>query len=236
MIRLGAYIVDNSSTSFSVNSSKGLGAVIDYNRDLGGDSRDTVPRIDAFYRFNDNHRIDFTAFEIGRKGTKTIAIDLAIGDEIYTTGETINSRIQYTLYKLGYAYSFYRSPKVELSLSAGLNISSYDLDFSNSTSTKVVSSGFTAPLPMFGLQLHYAMTPKWSVQYVTEAFFIDFDNTIKGALVRYELNVEYKLFKNFAIGAGLARLSTSVDVNADNLRGKVTDSYRGYTLFGTFYF
>ncbi|MDX2507701.1 MAG: hypothetical protein QNL62_24950, partial [Gammaproteobacteria bacterium] len=52
MIRLGAYIVDGSDTQFSVSSPIGVGTVIDYNRDLGGDSRDTIPRIDAYYRFN----------------------------------------------------------------------------------------------------------------------------------------------------------------------------------------
>ena len=80
------------------------------------------------------------------------------------------------------------------------------------------------------------ITPKWSVNYVSEAFFIELDDTIKGAMINYELNTEYKLFKNFAIGAGFARLGTSVEVNADDWKGKVSDSYRGYTVFGTLYF
>ena len=47
---------------------------------------------------------------------------------------------------------------------------------------------------------------------------------------------EYKLFKHFAIGAGLARMGTNVEVNDDDWKGQVSDSHRGYTLFGTFYF
>jgi hypothetical protein len=140
------------------------------------------------------------------------------------------------LYKLGYAYSFYHSPKVELSLSAGLNITSYDLAFSNDTGDKIESAGFTAPLPMFGLRMGYAITPKWYVNYVAEAFFIDFEDTIRGALLNYELNTEYKLFKRFAIGAGVARIGSSVEINDNDWKGKVSDSYRGFTVFGTFYF
>lgn len=236
MLRLGAYIVDGSSTQFSVSSPVGLGTVIDYQRDLNGESRDTIPRIDAYYRFNDRHRIDFTTFAIDRKGTRSIDVAITIEDQIYNANETVNSEIKYNLYKLGYAYSFYHSPKVELSLSAGLNITSYDLSFSNSTGDKVEAAGFTAPLPMFGLRLGYAITPKWNVHYVTEAFFIEFEDTVKGALISYELNMEYKLFKNFAIGAGLARFGTSVEVNDDDWKGKVSDNYRGYTVFGTLYF
>ncbi len=229
MLRLGSYIVDGADTQFSVSSDvAGLGTVIDYNRDLGGDSRDTVPRIDAYYRFNERHRIDFTAFSIDRKGTRVLAIDppIVIDGEDFAGG-VINSDIKYTLYKLGYAYSFYHSSKVELSITAGLNITSYDLKFSDDTGSKFETADVTAPLPMFGLRMGYAITPKWSVNYVSEAFFIEIEDAIKGALISYELNTEYKLFKHFAIGAGLARLGTSVDVQDDNFKGSVSDSYRG---------
>ena len=238
MIRLGAYIIDGSDTQFSVSSDVlGLGTVIDYSRDLGGEDSGTIPRIDAYYRFNERHSINFTSFTIDRNGSRAIAIDppITIGDVTYS-GETINSSIKYTLYKVGYGYSFYHSSKVELTLTAGLNITSNDLSFSNDAGDKVESAGFTVPLPMFGLRMGYAITPKWSVNYVSEAFFIDFENTVKGALVSYEINTEYKLFKNFAIGAGLARLGANFELDANDWKGKVSDSYRGITLFSAFYF
>jgi hypothetical protein len=140
------------------------------------------------------------------------------------------------LYRLGYGYSFYHSEKTELTITAGLNVTSYDLKFEDDTGAKSENADVTAPLPMFGLRMGYAITPKWSVRYVSEFFFIELDDTIKGAMINYELNTEYRLFKHFAIGAGLARLGNSVEVNDDNWKGKVSDSYRGYTVFGTLYF
>ena len=239
MLRIGAYIVDGADTQFSVSSDiGGLGTVIDYSRDLGGESNDKIPRIDAYYRFNPRHRIDFTSFSVDRKGTRTIAVDppIEIGDEVYSGG-SINSEIKYTLYKLGYAYSFYHSSKVELSITAGLNLTSYDLQFEDDTGTQVENADVSAPLPVFGLRMGYAITPKWSVHYLAESFFIDIDDTFRGALINYELNTEYKLFKNFAIGAGLARIGASLDVNDDDWKGSVSDSYRGYTcIWRTFYF
>jgi len=238
MIRFGSYIVDGSDTQFSVTSDiAGLGTVIDYSRDLGGERTATIPRIDAYYRFNPRHRIDFTAFSIDRTGSRTLAIDPPIViDGVDYSGGTLNSNIKYTLYKLGYAYSFYHSSKVELSISAGLNFTDYELKFSGDGGTNVSTAGVTAPLPMFGLRMGYAITPKWSVNYVAESFFIDIEDTVSGSLVNYEISTEYKLFKNFAIGAGIARLGSSLEVDDDDWRGSVSDSYRGYTLFGTFYF
>ena len=236
MVRLGAYIVDGANTTVSVNSALGLGAVIDYQKDLGGEDGDTIPRIDAYYRFNERHRIDFTSFSLDRKGTRTLDIDITIGDETFAATQTIDSDIKYTLYKVGYGYSFYHSPKTELTLTAGLNITKYDLQFALDDGTKAESAGVTVPLPVIGLRMGYAITPKWNVLYVSEAFFIDIDDTFRGAILNYELNTEYRLFKHFALGAGIARIGINAEVDDDKWRGKVTDSYRGFNLFGTFYF
>ncbi len=238
MIRAGAYFVDGSRTQFSINSSNaGLGTTIDYKKDLGGEERETIPRIDAYYRFNDRHRMDFTIFSVNRDGTRVLDIDppIQIGDVDFSGG-TINSSIEYTLYKLGYSYSFYHSPEVELSISAGLNITSYDLEFSNAGGDKREAVGVTVPLPVFGLRMGYAITPKWSIQYLAESFAVDIDDTLRGNLFNYEINTEYRLFKNFAIGAGVVRLGLDVEVEDEDWRGAVSDSYRGFTAFGTLYF
>jgi hypothetical protein len=236
MIRLGAYIVDGSNTTVSVGSDVALGAIIDYQKDLGGEDGDTIPRIDAYYRFNERHRIDFTSFSIDRKGQRTLAVELEIGDEIFSANETIESDIKYTLYRLGYGYSFYHSPKTELTLTAGLNITKYDLSFSLDDGSRAESAGVTVPLPVVGLRMGYAITPKWNVRYVSEAFFVEFDDSFRGAIINFELNTEYRLFKHFALGAGIARIGVDAEVDDDDWRGKVTDSYRGFNLFGTFYF
>lgn len=237
MIRAGAYIIDGSRTQFSINSSTaGLGTTIDYKKDLGGSERETIPRIDAYYRFNDRHRIDFTAFTVSRKGRRELTIDLDIEDTDYFINEIVHSEIKYALYKVGYSYSFYHSPEVELSISAGLNITSYDFKFRDDAGQKVEAVGVTVPLPVFGLRMGYSITPKWSLQYVAETFAIDFENTFKGNLFNYELNTEYRLFKNFSIGAGFVRLGLDVEVTDDDWRGAASDSYRGFTAFGTLYF
>lgn len=236
MIRVGAYIVDGANTTLSINSDVALGAVIDYQKDLGGDDGDTIPRIDAYYRFNERHRIDFTAFNIDRQGQRTLTIDITAGDQTYFASETLLSDIKYTLYRVGYGYSFYHSPKTELTMTAGLNITEYDLQFALDDGSKAESAGVTVPLPVVGLRMAYAITPRWYVRYVTEAFFIELEDSFRGAIINFELNTEYRIFKNFALGAGLARIGVNAEVDDDNWRGKVTDGYRGFNVFGTFYF
>ena len=237
MIRIGGYFVDDAKTTVSFNTGvAGLGTTIDYQKNLGGEDKDTVPRIDVYYRFNPRHRIDFTAFSIDRKGERILDQTIVIDGTTYNINESIQSDLKYTVYKLGYSYSFYHSPKVELSLSAGLNMTSYDFSIESSTTGTTEAAGVSVPLPVIGLRLGYAITPKWNVRYVSEAFFVDIEAKFRGGLVNYELNTEYKLFNNFALGAGIARLAVNAEVDDDDWRGTVNDGFRGLQVFGTLYF
>ena len=237
MLRLGAYYINDTNTKIGLNpTGGGIGTIVDFNRDLGAESELTIPRIDAYYRFNERHRVDFTAFSVNRKGNKTLIIDIDLEDQSYSVGEVLNSDVKYTLYKVGYSYSFYHSPKVELSLSAGLNIAKYDMSFTDSTGTKTAGGGVTAPLPVLGLNMGYAITPKWSAHFLVETFFLNIDDKLRATVLNFELNTEYRIWQHFAVGAGIARLGTEIDVDAPDFGANVTDAYNGFTLFGTFYF
>ena len=236
MIRLSSYSVNQASTEISVLSSAGAGTVISFDEDLGGEDRATIPRIDGYYRFNERHRIDFSSFNIDRDGSKTISANLSIGDENYLLNDTIVSQIEYNLFKLGYAYSFYHSPKVELSFTAGLNATKYNFNYSLDNGSQASANGASAPLPMFGLRMGYRINSNWSVNYISETFFIEIEDTFKGTFLNYELGLEYKFDNKLAIGAGLVRSSIDLEVKGSDWSGSIVDSYRGVLLYAAYYF
>ena len=236
MIRLSSYGVNQASTDILVLSSAGVGTIISFDEDLGGEDSATIPRIDGYYRFNERHRIDFSSFAIDRDGSETLIADLSIGDQDYFVNETVKSEIKYNLLKLGYAYSFYHSPSVELSLTAGLNITDYEFNYSLDDGSNASSSGATAPLPMFGLRMSYAINSNWSVHYISESFVIEIGDDLKGTLLNYELDLEYKFDNRLAIGAGFARSSIDLEAKDSDWTGSITDSYRGMVLFAAYYF
>ena len=237
MIRLSSYSVNQASTDILVLSSAGVGTIISFDEDLGGEDSATIPRFDAYYRFNERHRIDFSNFRIDRDGLKTVSgTDIIIGDETFTFSETIKSEIKYSLLKVGYAYSFYHSPSLELSLTAGLNITEYDFNFSLDDGSRASTNGVTAPLPMFGLRMVFAINSNWSVNYISETFFIEVNDTFKGTFLNYELNLEYKFDNKLALGAGLLRSSIDLEVDDSDWSGGIVDSYRGAQLYAAYYF
>jgi len=235
MIRLVSYSVENADTDMTVLSDDNIGTGFSYADDLGGDTRTIVPRLDMYYRFNDRHRIEFSNFKYERDGRQLLAIDIDIEDQTYSIGETVVSDITYELLKIGYAYSFYHSTEVELSFTAGLNITSYDFNFELADGSQADSSRVNAPMPMFGLRMSYAINPRWSVHYLAETFFIEVGDSLEGAFLAYELDLQYRFSNNFTLGFGVSRFSMDLDANDDDWNGKIADSHRGVLLFASYY-
>ena len=236
MFRAAYYVIDSADTKITVFNSAGLGAGYSFSRDLGGDDEATVPRIDMYYRFNEHHRIDFSHFSIERDGNKILELEVDLGDESFKIGETLRSDISYDLYRLGYSYSFFHSDRVELAISAGLNITDYDFKFTNADGSSTSKGDATAPLPMWGLRMGYAINSSWSLHYLTETFYIEIDNAFSGSLFNNEVNVQYRFLDNFLVGFGVTHVSTDLDADDGDWKGGVTDAHSGYLLFAGFHF
>lgn len=230
-LRLASYYVERSDTDFAILDESGLGTQVNFADDLGGDDNVTIPRIDMRYRFNDRHSVDFTHYRIERSGRRSLQIDIDFDDQSYSVGETVVSEINYELYKYGYSYSFYHSPRVELDFTVGLNFTTYEFEYELADGSEADSADASAPLPMFGLRMSYAITPRWSVHYLTETFFVELDDEFEGSLSNNELDLQYRAGKHFLLGLGFARFSFDLKVDDDDLSGRVNDSHRGALFY-----
>ena len=236
-ISLGSYFIQDTNTEVSVNSSVGnIGTIIDMERDLGTDDRLSVPRLDGYYRFNDKHRLDFAWANVKREGTRTIALQIDIGDETFVANDVIASKVDTTFLKLAYAYSFYKSSKVELSLIAGLNLLDYSLVMDNKTSGRVETADVTVPLPVFGMSMDYTIAPRWLAHFKFETFYLEYDDKIRGSLIDAGLGLEYRVLKNMGLGIDFSRFALDAKVESSSYTGGVTDLYRGVNLYVSAYF
>lgn len=233
-LRVASYSVRGADTDLTVLSSQFTGSGFNFASDLGGEEDVDIPRIDGFYRINERHRLEFGALQIDRDGRGRLQIDIDIGDESYSVGDEVVSRIEYDLLKLGYAYSFYRSPEVELSFSLGLDITSYSFKYELSDGTSADESEASGPLPMFGMRLAYRINPRWSLHYLTEVLFVETGDT-EGSIQNYEIDLRYRFDRAIVLGAGLTRFSIDVDSEDTDWRGRIADTHQGFLLFGAYY-
>jgi hypothetical protein len=81
-LSLGVFITDRN-TDAELDGSNDDGTKINFERDLGIDSSDTVFRVDGYYRFSEHHRFDFSVFDLSRSASKQIVKDIQWGDMLY---------------------------------------------------------------------------------------------------------------------------------------------------------
>jgi len=107
-VSLGVFIHDRESiTTVGVQGSRS-GTEVELEKDLDLDQSDSVIRLDGYYRFNDAHRIDFSAFDLSRSSNKVLESDIDWAGINYPAGTTVDSKIDLDIYKVAYTWSFLR--------------------------------------------------------------------------------------------------------------------------------
>ena len=81
MVRGGYAYVFNADTTFAINGSSGLGALVDLSKVLKAQREDSSWRIDSLYRFNPKHSIGFSYYDVNRKGNAVLSESITIGLE-----------------------------------------------------------------------------------------------------------------------------------------------------------
>ena len=229
-------------------SRTGLGSTFNFNKDLGGERNDNMLRVGALFRFNRHHAIGFAWYDINLKGNRTtIDVDLQIDDTIFLANGTIQSKVDLTMYRFFYNWSFYRSDKTELTLSPGMYFGDFEATIEGTliidpgTNNPIrrrstVREALFAPLPTIGLSIDYKIFPRLTANIRADFFYVDIDE-IEGSMTELFVGLEYRVFKHFAVGAAYNRLWWNVDYIPGKSDGWEIDvAWNGGFFYGALYF
>lgn len=228
-------------------SKTGFGSTFDFNDDLGGDENDKMLRAGARFRFNDNHAIGFSWYDINLRGDRTLDDSLQIDDDIFQIGARTKSKIDLTLYRLFYNWSFYRSDKTELILSPGMYFGDFEAKFKGSavidaddavpvSKSRAVKENLFAPLPTVGLGVEYKILPRLVANLRMDFFYVDIGD-VEGTMAEFYIGLEYRIFKHFAVGAAYDRMMLDVEYKSGKPKGwEVDASWNGGFFYGALYF
>jgi hypothetical protein len=240
------YFIANTDTSVRLGS--GLGVSVDMEDLLGLDSTDSAGRVRAAWRFTDNrrHRLDLQWFGFRRDGSRTIGEDIHYkdkdgNDQVITAGTHVESFFDFDIYQLAYSYSFFQDDRIDLAGSLGLYVMPIDFGF-NATGLISVggSESFTAPLPVLGVRIDFAITPKWYFRSGLEVFYLEIGE-FAGSILDANVAIEYLPWKHFGFGLGFDSLNVKVEADGDDypgidFKGEVNFHYTGLQLYAKLYF
>jgi hypothetical protein len=237
MLRLGGYHARNADTILRLDANNlPVGTYVDFHDTLGGDTQTTVLRADALYRFNDNHALELSWYGLKFTGVRSLSKDFVWNGQTYAASTVVDSKIKFDIYKLNYQYSVYHNDKVELGALIGFHVMRTFAGISASGTNEAQSQAVTAPLPVWGIFANYNFTPRFSVYYNYQVFFIDYEDKARGGMQDTLFGLEYRLFRHVALGAAYNRFNLNMELKGDKSTLYVDTGWNGGMLYGSLYF
>lgn len=241
-VNLGYYIARLDSSVRFGGKNLGLGLELDVEEFLNVDTSDTTFRIDAGYRFGKTrrHKLDFNWFRFHRDGTRDIQFTITIpetpggggggtiGPGLFTT--TFN----FDIYKLQYEYSIVFDERIDLNLGIGLYITPIEVGWSgtiNGAFDSQLKEEITAPLPVIGVGIDYAITPKWFIRQQLNLFYLEISN-YSGGIANLQAALEWLPWKHFGFGLGVDAMRVEVEAEDSDIPGLDFRGTIGFSYFG----
>jgi hypothetical protein len=185
--------------------------------------------------------VDLNWFSLNREAYRRVSDDITIATDDgqiteLETGLDVSSAFHLDIYQLSYSYSFFLDDRLDLAASAGAYIMPISLSLSAEGSVdKRGSADFTAPLPVLGLRMDVALTPRWFIRNGFQVFYVKYE-TFTGGVLQVGTALEYNPWDHVGIGLGLDTFGISLKADDEDwpgvdLNGKVVFNYTGLQLY-----
>jgi len=239
-MKVGGFFVSDRDTEVRVGNN-GVGVSLNIQDLFGLETTNQVFRVDGVYNINDYHHIGFSWYSLHSSSERYFnqTKDFTWRDKTITVsaGGALRTFFDTDIYKINYAYSAYKSKELELQLRAGLHVTSFGLGFSGNynagTGTQQGSenSKFTAPLPVFGVELSYNLTNDLKIEYKSDFFFVGLDGAT-GSMVDSTLSVDYSFNKYIGAGVGFNSNQMKIETKDDeNFDIKASNNVQGGLVY-----
>jgi hypothetical protein len=230
--RLGGFY-SSADTTLRIDSSNGdRGTSISLEDDLGYEKDKSLPVLDAIWRINPRHRVELGYLRLARDAQKTISGEIRFGDQVFPVSTEVGSRFDSDVWRLTYGWSFYREGGNELALLVGLHVTEFSTKLESSGGAIAEAAERTIPLPTLGIQGSWALTPSWRINGQVQVFSLEYDD-YEGSFTTGSISAEYRINRNYAVGAGYLVNDYNLDVTSGQARGSFDYAFSGPMLYLT---
>jgi hypothetical protein len=235
----GFFSAYNSGIAFR-SQQVGLGVIIDIEAALGLETTVFALRGEASYKIGKTkkHYLNAGYFGINRNASKTLDEQVEVGGIIYPIGTKVTSKLNLSIIRVKYGYSFYQDDRVSIGASIGFFIMPVAFTI-RAQGQEDHNTNFTAPLPLIGLRTDFQITKKFYLKQNVEVLYIA-TSSFSGGILDLAVFLEHKTFKNvaFAIGVNSNRLNVKLKKPDSSIAfyGDIRMDYTGALLYVSYYF
>jgi hypothetical protein len=227
----GLFIPKTTTETRLTSSTRGAGAIIDFEDSLGIDDEKEVPGFMARWRINHRWRIEAEYFELNRSATRGTNREIQWGDVVFPINTQVSTTFDFSDLRVSAGYSFFRTKDKELGAGLGFHIAAYDVRLS-AAALGSEAEDVTAPLPVFTIYGQFALTDRWAVSARLDRLSLNYDK-YEGSIGALGVDIMYQPFRNFGFGLGFRSLLFDLKVEENARELEVRQTFQGPILFLT---
>ena len=227
-------ILTRFDSNVRVNGAVNDGSLIDLERD-GLDKKTENLVLSATWRPASRHRISATYFGTKRSGGRVLENDIEIGDELVPAGSSLDIAAKERYLFADYAYSFVKTPDVEIAGVLGLYASRFSFDLSAKTAeaeprSVTNTSSTTVPLPLIGASVDWYAAPRLQLNASLTGLKAKIGD-IDGSVWLLNAGAEYMVMKNVGVGLSFLHTGVNVAVSKPRFNGVIDWNSNNFMLF-----
>lgn len=224
-------------TSFKfTEKSSGRSVFVDSEGSLGLPEEDTIGIVFGRYRFSEKHAIGFSTFRV-RRENRLLDGQATLGDYTITGRATLTDRTNF--YYLNYTYTFMQDERTRVFGAFGLYgvDLTYALDLFGTIEYQgnplpdqaySASASAFAPLPMFGLDAVFALTPRWWFGTRVTLVAGSYEDITSASVLDTAVRAGYRFVEHAGIIFGLEYFSADLTIEDTEFDTDISYRYDGF--------
>jgi hypothetical protein len=182
------------------------------------------------FRLGARHRIQAEYYRLKRTGDHVLPVPIAFGDSDYAAGERILSSVDMRTLGITYLYSPVKRETVELAAGLGLHLLQIEGSLEAPARFEREQADSAGPFPSLVIDGTWRFTRRFSINGTVQYLAAD-TSKAEGVYFSWRGNLQYRGWRNLAIGVGYTSTRYSVDTTDPGRSGYFNLWYFGPELF-----
>lgn len=230
-IHLGTIFSDVKS-QFRVDGADGEGTVIDASDILAIPKNGTALRFKGDFRVAKWFGVEIEYYRIADSATTVIDRDITVGDEVFPINETVSTGFSRSFMDTSLKFYLVHKPRLDLGLFLGANVHFVKLTMDAEPSGRSVLKKPWYPVPSIGATFNYSLGPRWYLYGKAGYFYYKAsESSLKLDSVRFDLNMDYYIWKSVGVGMTYEYIKTSMERDTDAFTGMISNRSSSIQLY-----
>ena len=226
----GTFFAAALNTNLHVDSAAVPGTLLNAEHDLGMKGHLNQGRMELIFRLRERSRLRVDYFGSDRDGDRPIGRDILFAGYSFTSGDLVQSDLQYSMLGFTYTYSVIRTEHFELGAGVGLHLLQADVRGTDVTLAEHAESSGVGAFPTPALDGTWAISQRFALTARAQYLSATVHGT-SGSLGDYHTDLQYRWRPNFEIGLGYEEIRAQLETQRSSSPAGFALSVKGPELF-----